>query len=752
MSRIETLKKNMNRIKRVEDTEQQLTILDDKAVSELPLPIRKARALDLYLTKAPVHIYPEELIVGMPFRERLDPDDQLTRLLPPRSASGQIYLDAGNKLIEEGFTEETYHPVLSSLEKYGYTDRYALFPHYATKQEIKEAQRYGLDESCHPGHQQAGNPRVIKYGWSGLQEMAESQLNNIDYSKPYAGREETFLSSVIICLNAAKKLALRYSELALDQASKEESPRRREELLKIADVCRLCTMRAPESWWEALQLHWFSHMISHAQGAHQGGRFDQYMWPPLRRELDEGTITLEKAQELLECLWLKYSCYTDYTSDNLQNIILGGVTPDGEDATNQLSYMCLDATDNLDTIDPKWNIRIHKDSPQRFLLRAAELIKKGKSMPGIYNDEKIIEALTKSGIPLRDARDYTNDGCSEILVQGRTNPWAFEGKLKLLKCLEKAIWSIPDYKSFDELFDAVKDEISVGVVMAVSSVNILQRVAPKIAPNPWLSASVEGCIENRLDLTMGGAIYNNATINVSGVADTADGLAAVKKLVFEEKRITSEQLLQALADNYVGHEPLRQMLLNKAPKFGNDDDYVDSIAAELVWFTAEEVTKHRNSLGGGYNLGLFSYGEYISHGMVTGATPDGRRAGDGISPNFSPAPGRDRKGPYAVMKSTTKVDQSLTTNGNALDITLHPSALMGEYGAEKLTSLLRAFNILGGTQVQFNIVDGATLRAAQINPEQYEGLTVRLWGLPAYFTKLPREFQDHLIKRTEHTF
>jgi len=752
LSRIETLKRNLNRIKREEDKEQRQTILDERGILDLPLPIRKAKALDLYLSNVPIHIYPEELIVGMPFREHPDQEDPTTRVLPPRSASGEIYLDAGKKLIEGGFSNETYHPVLSSLEKYGYSEKYALFPSYATEQEKTEARRYGLDESCHPGHQQAGNPRVIQFGWSGLQEMAERQLESIDYSKPNAKREEVFLQSVIISLMSAKKLALRYSEYAAELALKEESSKRREELSKISEVCRLCTERAPQSWWEAVQLHWFSHMINHAQGAHQGGRFDQYMWPPLRRELENGTITLEKAQELLDCLWLKYSGYTDYTSDNLQNIILGGLTPDGEDATNQLSYMCLDATDRLETIDPKWNIRVHKSSPQRFLLRAAELIKKGKSMPGIYNDEIIIKALVKSGVPLRDARDYTNDGCSEILVQGRTNPWAFEGKLKLLKCLEKAMWSLPEYRSFDELLDAVKREISVGVVMAVSSVNILQRVAPSIAPNPWLSASVEGCIENKLDLTMGGATYNNATINVSGVADTADGLAAVKKLIFEEKKVTPEELLEALADNYVGHEPLRQMLLNRAPKFGNDDDYVDSIAAELVWFIAGDVTKHRNSLGGRFNLGLFSYGEYISHGMVTGATPDGRRAGDSISPNFSPAPGRDRKGPYAVMKSTTKIDQSLTANGSALDITLHPSALMGEYGAEKLVSLLRSFNELGGTQVQFNIVDGETLRAAQLHPEQYEGLTVRLWGLPAYFTKLPREFQDHLIKRTEHSF
>ena len=752
MNRIKTLKKSLSNIKRIEDTEQRLTILDKPGIETEPLPIRKAMALKLYLSHVPIHIYPEELIVGMPFREHPDPDDPSTRILSPRSASGQIYLDAGNRLIDGGFMDETYHPVIESLDSYGGSTRYALFPHYATEGERENARRYGLEESCHPGHHQAGNHRIIQYGLSGLQKQAETQLEKIDNSNPNSKQQEAFLKSVITSLEAAKTLALRYSDHAANLAKTEKDQRRKNELQRISEVCRLCTERAPESWWEALQLHWFSHMINHAQGAHQAGRFDQYMWPPLKKELEEGTIQKEDAQELLECLWIKYSSYTDYTSDNLQNIILGGVTPEGEDATNPLSYMCLEATDNLDTIDPKWNIRVHRGSPQEFLQQAAALIKKNKSMPGIYNDEIIIEALVKAGVPLRDARDYTNDGCSEILVQGRTNPWAFEGKLKLLKCLEKATWRLSEYEDYQELLEAVKQEISTGVAMAVSSVNILQRAAPRIAPNPWLSASIEGCVENMLDLTMGGATYNNATINVSGVADTADSLAAVKKLVYEEKAITPEELRQALESNFAGYEPLRQRLLNRAPKFGNDDDYVDIIAKELVDYIAGEVTKHRNANGGRYSLGLFSYGEYISHGMVTRATPDGRKSGEAISPNFSPAPGRDKKGPYSVMKSTAKVNQSLMANGNALDIALHPTALMGSEGTEKLVSLLRAFNRLGGIQVQFNIIDRETLIAAQETPEKYENLTVRLWGLPAYFTKLPKEFQDHLIKRTEHVF
>jgi len=470
----------------------------------------------------------------------------------------------------------------------------------------------------------------------------------------------------------------------------------------------------------------------------------------LEKNLIEGSLTHREAQELLECQWIKYSMLTDYTMDNLQNIILGGQTPDGEDATNPLSYMCMEATDKLETIDPKWSIRVHMDSPEEFLRRACEIIKSGKSEPGIYNDEIIIAALQRAGVPLEDARDYTNDGCSETLVQGKSNPWAFEGKVKLLKCLERVMARLDEFDSFDDLMAALKDEISVAVSLAVSSLNLIQHAVPKISPNPWISASVEGCIEKMMDVTEGGAIYNFSAITASGVADTADSLAAVKKLVFEEGKVGKRDLLDALRNNFEGHERLRLMLLNRAPKFGNDDDYVDRLADEIVEHTSQEVTKHRNPRGGTYTLGLFSYGEYIGHGMVTGATPDGRKAGAGISPNFSPSPGRDNKGPFLAMKSTAKVNQLLTGNGTALDLTLHPSALRGPGGTEKLVSLIRAFNKLGGMQVQFNIVDRETLLAAQLEPEKYRNLTVRLWGFPAYFTRLPREFQDHLIARTEH--
>ena len=410
----------------------------------------------------------------------------------------------------------------------------------------------------------------------------------------------------------------------------------------------------------------------------------------------------------------------------------------------------MEATERLGLIDPKWSIRVHKDTPDEFLRKACEVIKSGRYQPGIYYDEAIIPALTRTGIPLDDARDYTNDGCSELLVQGKTNPWAFEAKVLLLKCLERAMEDLEEYESFGDLMEALKEEISQAVEMAVSSCNILQSAIPMISPNPFVSATVEGCLEKMKDLTEGGAVYNSAAVCASGVADTADALAAVKKLIYEEGRVGKRELLDALHGDFEGQERLRLMLLNRAPKFGNDDDYVDSIAAEIVEHTSREVDKHRNPRGGRYILGLFSYGCYISHGLVTGATPDGRKAGAGISPNFSPAPGRDLKGPFAAMKSTAKINQLLTVNGTALDVALHPSALRGPGGVDKLVGLLKAFGELGGMQVQFNVVDAEVLKAAQREPERHRNLTVRLWGFPAYFVRLPKEFQDHIIARTDH--
>jgi formate C-acetyltransferase len=725
------------------------TIFMEPGVEDLPLPIRKAMAVKLMLENVPVHIYPGELIVGIGFMEHPLEGDKPRSILP-EGISGEGYITGAQMRIATGLDKEPYDPVIRGHSGYMVSSKWCVFPHYATPEEIEEARRLSLGENSNPGHLQAGNPRLVEHGWTGLKEMAEIRTAGIDPSTPKGTKQTSFLRSVIIVLDALRNFALRYSNLAARGAKAETDPGRKAELLKISEVCRNITERPPETFHEALQIHWLTHLANHTQGAHQMGRFDQYLWPFLERDLETSRLTSEAAQELLDSLWFKYASFTDVDADNLQNIILGGQTPYGGDATNPLSHMCLDATDRLGLIDPKVSVRIHRGTPEEFLRKTCEIIAKGVAHPGVYNDEAVIPSLIESGIPLEDARDYTNDGCSEILVQGKTNPWAYEARVKLLTCLESVTERLEEYETFEEVMVALMEELTLAVTMATSTTNLIQAATPLISPNPLISATVGDCIEKALDLTEGGAVYNTSAVCATGVADTADGLAALKKLVYEEGAVGKGELVEALRNDFEGQERIRLMLLNRAPKFGNDDDYVDSLAAELVEHLSAEVSKHGNPRGGKYILGLFSYGMYIGHGLVTGATPDGRKAGAFISPNFSPAPGRDRKGPFAALKSTTRVDPMLTPNGTALDLTLHPSTLRGPRGVEKLMGFLKTFMELGGLQVQFNVADAAVLREAQAEPEKHRNLTVRLWGFPAYFVRLPREFQDHIITRTDH--
>ncbi len=748
-SRIQQLKKNLEYEIYEPRIVNRPTIFTEPGVEDLPLPIRKSIAVKLMLENAPVHIYPEELIVGIGFMEK-PIDGEKSRSILPEDVSGESYITGAYKRISTGLGKEPYDPVIRKHSGYMISDKWCVFPHYATSEEIKEASRFSLGENSNPGHLQAGNPRLVNYGWTGLLEMAENQMATVDPSTYRGKKQFTFLKSVIIILNALREFSLRYSNLANRLSESESDIRRKEELLKISEICKNISERPPKSFHEALQIHWLTHLANHTQGAHQMGRFDQYMWPFLKNDLENQIITSDEAKELIDCLWFKYASFTDFDIDNLQNIILGGQTPEGDDATNPLSYLCLDSTDRLDLIDPKISVRIHRNSPEEFLRKTCEIIAKGVCHPGIYNDEAIIPALVKSGIPLEDARDYTNDGCSEILVQGKTNPWAYEARVKLLTCLERVTECLDKYDTYEKFIDALKQEITLAITLATSTTNLIQAATPYISPNPLLSATVGNCIENVLDITEGGAVYNTSAVCASGVADTADAVAALKKFVYEEEAVDPMELMEALQHNFEGKERLRQMLLNRAPKFGNDNEYVDSIAAELVEHLASEVIKHSNPRGGKYILGLFSYGMYIGHGIVTGATPDGRKAGEFISPNFSPAPGRDRKGPYAALKSTTRVNQMLTPNGTALDLTLHPSTIKGPQGIEKLMAFLKSFIELGGMQVQFNIADINILKKAQAEPEKYQNLTVRLWGFPAYFVRLPKEFQEHIIARTSH--
>lgn len=723
-------------------------------VDDQPIILRKAMALAAMLEAVPVAIAPGELLAGLPFGDAAAPAPVGVESPgpPPAPASlpGEGYIAAAKRRLAAGCPVVAYAPDLLPVDPALADERYGRLPDYATAAEVAAAARLGLAANSNPGHLQAGHDRVVALGWSGLQAQAANALAALDQAAAEAPARRAFLGAVLIVLAGLGRLADRYAELAKRMSDQTTDATERAQLLALEAACRAAVTRPPQTLHEAFQLHWLTHLAAMNQGAKQLGRFDQYMYPFYAADLESGRLDQAGAETLIEALWRKYGQVTFITEDNLQNMILGGQTADGADASNELTYLCLEVTSRLGQVDPKLSVRLHRGSPHRLLELTAGLIAAGRYQPGIYNDEAIIPSLVAAGIPLAHARDYTNDGCSELLVQGRTNPWCFEAKVHLLRCLELVTTRLDDLPTYEAFYQALLDESAAAVAAAIANTNAVQAAVPAISPNPLVSATVEGCLEKMVDVTAGGAMYNPATLCVSGVADAADALVALRTLVYEQRAISRTDLTRALSEGFAGHEALRLRLLNRAPKFGNNDEQADRTVVDLVRHLSACVEGQRNPRGGHYQLGLFSYGDYVAQGLLTGATPDGRRPGASISANFSPAPGRDQEGPFAVLQSTSKVPAVLTPGGRAVDITVHSSAFSGPQGVDKAQGLLRAFVACGEMQVQFNVLDGAMLRRAQADPERHRHLTVRIWGFPAHFVALPREFQDHLVARTGH--
>lgn len=617
------------------------------------------------------------------------------------------------------------------------------------------------------GHIVPGYHRVLEVGFEGIARMAESKAEELKASGKSVKelkRQLDFLQSVQVAAKAVCQFSYRYADLAEEMAKKAEG-RRREELLAISERCRWVPARPPRTFWEALQSIWMTLVvlvISYGfDNVFTSGRVDQYLWPYYKADIEAGRITREEALEAIEEFLVKIAGNLVFGPNN---ITIGGLDREGKDATNEVSYLFLEALENIRGLGDGLAVRISDRTPHDFLIRA---IKTHEITGGVafYNDDIIIRDLLEEGYSLEDARDYSIVGCVEPAGTGFDNSYTAGNAINFVCCLEMALnrgkrlfvgarrvgartKDPRRFRSFDEVKEAFERQVSHSVSTLVRMAEIKDRLFMQF-PTPLLSATIEGCLESGLDLTWGGARYNNAHVNAQGLATVANSLAAIRWAVFEERIVSMPELIKALRRNFKGYEHLRQVLLRKAPKFGNDDDRVDGIAAWACEMFVNEVRKHKCWRGGRYRPSMFSSGTQDMEGSICGATPDGRLAGDPVSNGISPTNGTEWTGMTAVLHSVARAGSTFMSDGTALNINISPSTLANDENVEKMAALLEAYFVMGGRHVQFNPVDAETLRDAQNHPEKYPDLTVKVSGYSARFIDLSRSLQDDIIARTE---
>lgn len=746
-----------------------------------PVHIRRAKALAAILSKMTVFIADDELIVGNhTTKARSSPifpefswkwlEAELDRLA---KRSGDVFL----------ISEESK----STLRE--------LFPYWDGKttneraaalmtQEAKDAQAAGVFTVGNyffngVGHISVDYAKVLAKGLNGVIAEATTELAHLDVTNPDDLKKMHFLRAVVIANEAVINFAERFAVLAEAMAAGEKDPDRKSELEEIARICHKVPAQPATTFWEALQSFWFVQLaIQIESNGHSISpmRFDQYMHPYYLASQD--TMPVEQMQELLDLLWIKFTEINKVRDEGstkafggypmFQNLIVGGVTRDGEDATNELSYMCLQASANTRLYQPSISVRIHEGTPDALYMKALEVTRLGLGMPAFYGDRFIIPALLSRGLTREDARDYGIIGCVEPQVAGKTEGWHDAAFFNMAKVLELALNDgvdpatgkqlgpktgvLTSFASFDDVVAAYKAQMEYFVKLLVISDNSVDIAHGERAPLPFLSSLADDCLAKGKSLQEGGAHYNYTGPQGVGVANVGDSLTALKKLVFDEKAVTLAELKDALDTDFKGREDLRQMLVNRAPKYGNDNDEADELARLGALIYCKEVEKYTNPRGGGFQPGLYPVSANVPLGTTVGATPDGRKAGTPLADGVSPVSGRDNVGPTAAIKSVAKLDHVIASNGTLLNQKFHPNALQGEPGLRNMMAVTETLFTNGGTHVQYNVVGRDTLLDAQQHPENYKGLVVRVAGYSAFFTALDKALQDDIIARTEHVF
>ncbi len=628
-----------------------------------------------------------------------------------------------------------------------------------------------------PGHLIPNYPRALKVGLKGLVDHFE-ELKGATSDR----KHKDFLSALIICCEGARELAGRYAAEARRLARECSDPARKFELDEIARICDKVPWEPPDSFHEALQALWFIHMLVMVQESYPGpglspGRIDQYLYPYYKADVDSGRLTRKQAKELLDCFWIKPNYAYDFmyrvmrirgvTSGYGQLITIGGHGPDGEDASNELTWLMLDVIEEMNLLEPKPNVRLHKKTPDDLLRKVAWMIANAQGSPFLLNfDEASEAALRWQGLPEEQIWDYAPVGCLENTLQGNDRSGTVDVNVNLAKAVELTLFNgrdlatgdrlgprtgdARDFTSWNEFKAAFETQLKALLERFIEFYNFSDSIRANYEPTPYLSALVDGCAESGRDVTNAGPEHNYVTVEGVAFATAADSLIAIKKLVYEDGVVSVDELIKGIEDNYDGHEKLRQILINKAPKYGNDDDYADEVARYLSRFWTEEVFKHQTPNGRRYRGGYLSWNYWIAYAPSTAATPDGRRRGTFLSNGLCPVDGTDRRGPTAVAISVGKLGLETAPNGDSHTISFNPSLLRGEERVEKLAAYLRGYGETGGTALQINVIDPETLKLAQENPSEYSNLLVRVTGYNAYFVMLGKEIQDEIISRESH--
>lgn len=677
------------------------------------------------------------------------------------------------------------------------------------------------------GHVTVKYWEVLETGFEGIMEKAQKELDGCSVGDGNYARKSHLLEAVILSCKAVIDYAGRYAKLAQEMAAQTSDPVRKQELFVIAENCSRVPAKGAQNFYEACQSFWFVQQLLQMESSGHSispGRFDQYMYPYYKKDMEAGTITREFAQELMDCIWVKLNdlnkCRDAASAEGFagyslfQNLIAGGQNKEGEDVTNDLSVMCIQASMHVHLPAPSLSVRVWNGSPHEFLIKAAELTRTGIGLPAYYNDEVIIPALQNRGLSLEDAREYNIIGCVEPQKAGKTEGWHDAAFFNMCRPLELVFSNgmdkgemvgiptgdVTQMKTFDEFFDAYKKQMEYCISLLVNADNAIDVAHAERCPLPFLSCMIDDCLKEGKSVQEGGAVYNFTGPQGFGIANMADGLFAIRKLVYEDKKVSMKELKEALAWNYdkgldaqsagdmtemimkamqkagrnvdastaeglmktfMGMKPGEQKtqrfkeihdMIDEVPKFGNDIPEVDYFAREVAYTYSKPLQKYNNPRGGKFQAGLYPVSANVPLGGQTGATPDGRYAHTPVADGVSPSAGKDVKGPTAAATSVSRLDHFIVSNGTLFNQKFHPSALSGREGLEKFVALIRGYFDQKGMHMQFNVVDRQTLLDAQEHPEKYKHLVVRVAGYSALFTTLSRSLQDDIIRRTEQGF